>query len=102
MATNANTRPHPDLRWRRPDEGRIEVRLACFDQPIARAERLHDGTWVAAVRPLRNGPEKAVIVDDEQAAIARLRPWCRAHAWTYRPNVDRKYSRASYGLLPHG
>lgn len=88
MPTDAASRPHPDLRWSRPANGRIEVRLGDLEQPIARAERLHDGTWVVAVRTLKNGPEKAAIVADEKAAIARLRPWCRMHAWRYRPNAD--------------
>lgn len=78
-------RPHPGLRLRRVAEGCIEVRLDGFDLPIARAERLHDGTWVAAVRPLQTGPEKAIIVADESVAVARLKPWCRQLAWRYRP-----------------
>jgi hypothetical protein len=81
--------PHPDLSVASfPD--RFEARVDGFAQPIARAQKLHDGTWVAAVRPLQKGPERAAIVESRTAALKRLEPWCREWAWTYRPNVNKR------------
>ena len=91
--------PHPGLKLR-TFPGRFEVWLE--DLRIARAQELHDGTWVAAVRPLRNQPEKAVIVESEAAARERLQPWCREHAWTSRPNVGSGFQSGMGKVLPHG
>jgi hypothetical protein len=79
---------HPDLRLK-TFPGRFEVWLDGLAHPIARAQSLHDGTWVVAVRPLQNHSERAVIVESEAAAIERVQPWCRDHAWTYRPNAGK-------------
>ena len=89
--------PHPQLRLR-TFPGRFEVWLDDLPKPIARAQELHDGTWVAAVRPLQNGPERAVIVESRAAALERLRPWCREHAWTFRPNVGKGQPASSMGM----
>lgn len=98
-AASGDPAPHPGLRWLRAD-GRVEVRLEGFDRPIARAERLHDGAWVVAVCPLQNGPEKAAIVDTEADAWARLKPWCRRLAWTYRPTAGRAPTTSLGKALP--
>lgn len=87
---DALQRPHPDLRWHTGD-GVVSARLAGFEQPIARAERLRDGTWVVAVRPLQHGRERAAILGDEREALARMKAWCRALAWRYRPNAGTRY-----------
>lgn len=79
--------PHPHLTIERY-EGRAEIWLADFRRPIGRCERLSDGTWVAAVRPVQSGPEKAVIVASGREALQRLTPWCRRYAWLHRPNTQ--------------
>ena len=88
--------PHPDLRLRRYARG-LEVQLVGLARPIARAQELHDGTWLAAVRPLQGEPERARILATEDEAVAAIRPWCRAHAWTYRPNVGNVPAPSAMG-----
>ena len=88
--------PHPDLRLR-TFPGRFEVWLEGLPQAIARGQALHDGTWVVAVRPLQNVAEQARIVDSEAAALEAIQPWCREHAWTYRPNAGHAPSHLGMG-----
>ena len=78
--------PHPELKLQ-TGEGRFAVLLEELPRPIARGERLSDGTWVAALRIDQDGEETAVIVSDEAAALELLQPYCRALAWQLRPGA---------------
>jgi len=81
-------KPHPDLRWRRHDDGGLEVWLDSWPNRLGRVEPLRDGTWLAAVRPLQGKPEKAVIVGTRDEAVQRVVLWCRQRAWSGRPNAN--------------